>query len=257
MTNQVKEGDFILIDYDMKIDDAKKTIVETTKEETAKETGIHNARYTYQPELVVVGQGYVVKGLDENLDGMKIGEEKTEIFITPDKGFGRRDPKLIEERSVRWLKAKNIRPVRNVTFQEKGKMGRIISIKGNRMATVDFNPPLAGKTLIFDVKVNEIIKDTDKKVELLIKRHFGQVKDVEIDLQDDQVNITLPMYLMLAQGGQVMAIRLIDDIRRLIEFQKIKISYFFDYSTIEAAEKTEETENESSGVEEEGSNDSS
>ncbi|MFW9992732.1 MAG: FKBP-type peptidyl-prolyl cis-trans isomerase [Candidatus Odinarchaeota archaeon] len=247
MAEVVKEGDFILIDFDMKLDDDKNTIVETTSEEKAKKSGIHDPRYPYRPELVVVGHGYVVKGLDEALAGMKINEEKKDITVPPEKGFGRRDSKLIEERTVRWLKAKNIRPMRNVKFQEKGKIGRIISVKQQK-ASVDFNPPLAGKTLIFDVKVIEIVKDAEKKVKLLVNRHFGMIKDEELELEskDDLVTITLPIELMLAQGGQIMAARLVGDIGRLTTFEKIKISYFLDYSKIKDGDKATEVIEEGS-----------
>ncbi|MHA1448658.1 MAG: FKBP-type peptidyl-prolyl cis-trans isomerase, partial [Candidatus Hodarchaeales archaeon] len=144
---KVKEGDFILIDYDMLLDDENKTLIETTDEKKAKDAGIYNNRYVYQPELVVVGQGHVVKGLDEVLVGMEEKEEKKGIVVPSEKGFGRRNPQLIEERSVRWLKAKNITPARNVTFQEKSekygiRYGRIISVKKQK-AKVDFNKPLA------------------------------------------------------------------------------------------------------------------
>lgn len=244
---KVKEGDFILIDFDMRLDDENKTLIETTDEKKAKETEIHNPRYIYQPELVVVGQGHVVKGLDEALVGMEENEENKGIVVPSDKGFGRRDPQLIEERSVRWLKAKNITPARNVTFQEKSekqglRLGRIISIKKQK-AKVDFNKPLAGKTLLFDAKVNEIVTDAAKKVELLAQRHFQQVKDIELDIKDDNVEIILPMFMMLAQGGQIMAVRLVDDIRRLLTFKKVKVSYLFDYSSEEKEDSSsEETE---------------
>ncbi|MHA1166203.1 MAG: FKBP-type peptidyl-prolyl cis-trans isomerase [Candidatus Hodarchaeales archaeon] len=218
---KVKEGDFILIDYDMLLDDENKTLIETTDEKKAKDAGIYNNRYVYQPELVVVGQGHVVKGLDEVLVGMEEKEEKKGIVVPSEKGFGRRNPQLIEERSVRWLKAKNITPARNVTFQEKSekygiRYGRIISVKKQK-AKVDFNKPLAGKTLLFDVKVNEIVTDPAKKVELLAQRHFQQVKDIELDIKNDNVEIILPMFMM--------------------------ISYLFDYSA-EEKEKEESTDEE-------------
>jgi len=57
------------------------------------------------------------------------------------------------------------------------------------------------------------------------------------------VEIILPMFMMLAQGGQILAVRLVDDIRRLLPFKKIKISYLFDYSA-EEKEKEESTDEE-------------
>ena len=60
----------------------------------AEEAGIKLENKNYGAIPIIVGGGHVLKGLDEALIGMEEGEEKT-VEITPEEGFGLRDPKII------------------------------------------------------------------------------------------------------------------------------------------------------------------
>ena len=89
-----KKGQLILLDYTAKIKDTGE-IFETTLEEEAKKHSLHDNNVKYMPKLVSVGEGWVLKGLDDALSNVTLGDKKT-IEVSPDKGFGARDKGRLE-----------------------------------------------------------------------------------------------------------------------------------------------------------------
>jgi hypothetical protein len=70
----VNKGDFIYIEMTGKVEETNE-VFETTEEETAKESGIFKEENVYGPRLVIVGDGFVLRGLDDKLPGIKFDEE--------------------------------------------------------------------------------------------------------------------------------------------------------------------------------------
>lgn len=105
-----------------------------------------------------LGSGKVIKGFDEGIIGMKIGEEK-KIEINPEDGYGQRNEnytKDIPRKSI----PKEIELKKGLLLMFKRPDGMsipaaIIEIKEDSVK-VDFNHPLAGKKLIFAVKLTGI-----------------------------------------------------------------------------------------------------
>jgi peptidylprolyl isomerase len=84
----VKSGDNIFIDYVGHVDGK---VFDTSNESVAKQNDIYTANRTYRPLKFTVGKGEMIKGIDEGVIGMKVGETKT-ITIPPEKGYGQFDP---------------------------------------------------------------------------------------------------------------------------------------------------------------------
>ncbi|RLG20115.1 peptidylprolyl isomerase, partial [Candidatus Micrarchaeota archaeon] len=95
---QMKEGDWVLIDYTGRRA-SDNSVVETTSEEVAKKEGVYNEKMIYRPNLVVLGKQTTLKGIEEALMGMKVGESK-QLELRPEKAFGSRDPSLTRVMSV-------------------------------------------------------------------------------------------------------------------------------------------------------------
>ena len=89
----LEKGSLVLVDYTAKVKDTNE-IFETTNEEEARKSDLYNPTRKYEPRLVSIGEGWVLKGLDEALAGANLGD-KLSIEITPDKGFGERDPNKV------------------------------------------------------------------------------------------------------------------------------------------------------------------
>ncbi len=148
----VKSGDTVQVDYVVKFENG--TVFDTSIEEVAKEAGIYNAQRKYVPLNVTVGSGQIIEGFDEGLIGMKEGEEKN-LTIPPEKAYG--------EYNESWVQAV---PLKDLNMSEKPEVGQVYSnTYGYRFkviavnethVTFDPNLELAGKTLIFDIKLVSI-----------------------------------------------------------------------------------------------------
>jgi len=87
----VRIGDNISIDYIGSFPDG--TVFDTSIESVAKENNI--IKPEYKPLKFTVGNGNVIKGLEEGVIGMKVGQTKN-LTITPDKAYGLINPRLIQ-----------------------------------------------------------------------------------------------------------------------------------------------------------------
>ncbi|HDN05973.1 MAG TPA: peptidylprolyl isomerase, partial [Candidatus Bathyarchaeota archaeon] len=82
----LKKGDFVLIEYVGKVKETGE-VFDTTIEEVAKKERLYKEGEIYEPKLVVIGEGWVLKALDESLTTMEIGK-KASVEIPPEKAFG-------------------------------------------------------------------------------------------------------------------------------------------------------------------------
>jgi FKBP-type peptidyl-prolyl cis-trans isomerase 2 len=103
------------------------------------------------------GSGRIIPGLDKELTGMRVGEAKR-VTVTPEEGYGQVDPAAFTEVPLSEL-PDDAREA-GTALMSRDAQGRTHRIRVHKIegdkATLDFNHPLAGKTLIFDVKILEI-----------------------------------------------------------------------------------------------------
>ena len=174
----MQEGDFIEIDYVGRIKDTGE-IFDLTDEKLAKEKGIYNEKIKYKPAKIIVGEKFVIEGLDEILKEMKVGEERT-VTIPPEKGFGNRDPKLVKVISESELRKQKIVPVPGMILDFGNMKARIQSVNSGRVR-VDFNNPLAGRDLEYKIKINRKIDDKEEKAKIIAAFFGGEGLKTKID----------------------------------------------------------------------------
>lgn len=111
-----------------------------------------------QPLHYVHGKGKIIPGLERQLAGMHIGEAK-EITVPPEEGYGQVDPSAVVEVDKTKLPPDTVPAVgmvlRGVNPDGQMFQARIKEIKDDKV-TLDLNHPLAGKTLMFKVKIVSI-----------------------------------------------------------------------------------------------------
>ena len=163
----LQKGDFILISYTAKVKETN-DVFDTTYEDVAKKEHLYKEGEMYEPKLVVIGEGWVLKALDDSLTTMETNKPAT-VEIPPDKGFGQRDPEKVKLVPLRQLLAKEINPVIGARIEYQGKMASVRSIGAGRVL-LDFNPPLAGRTLIYEVKVSKKLENNEEKIGALVDR---------------------------------------------------------------------------------------
>jgi len=111
-----------------------------------------------QPLEFKAGSHQMIPGFEKAVMGMKAGEKKS-FKVSPDQGYGPLNPRALQNVPKKQLPP-DIKPTPGMTLYAQGKNGqsmpvRVVEVKKD-VVVMDFNHPLAGKTLNFDVEVLEI-----------------------------------------------------------------------------------------------------
>jgi peptidylprolyl isomerase len=211
----LQKGDFILIDYVAKVKETNE-VFDTTKEDVAKKEHLHKEGELYEPKLVVVGEGWVLKALDDALLTEEVGKPAT-VEIPSDKAFGPRDPEKIRRVPIKQLISKEINPVVGARIEFQGKMATIRSIGAGRVL-LDFNPALAGRTLIYDLTVTKKLDKEEEKIGSLIHRRIPVVEEgkFKITVKAKNLTIDMPEDTFYVEGVQIAKRGIAMDIQKFL-----------------------------------------
>ncbi len=179
----IQKGDFIKVSYTGKTADDGR-VFDTTDEEAAKANNVYNEKGKYGGDIIIVGAGHTVAGLDEDIIGKDVGYRGS-VTIPPAKAFGIRNPELIESVPITRFKD---RPQVGMMVELEGRPGMVIRMIG-RMAQVDFNRFLAGQTVIYDYEIIEKIEDIEGKVKGLLGLYIG--KDFSIQVNNETATVEI------------------------------------------------------------------
>jgi FKBP-type peptidyl-prolyl cis-trans isomerase 2 len=142
---EIKKGSKVTLDYEGRLEDG--TIFDTSKH------GDHSHPLEFE-----AGSGQVIKGFDEAVVGMKNGEEK-EFEIAKEDAYGEYNEEL--KRDIpRSVLPKDQKPKAGMTLVMQAPNGqqipaRIDSVDDEKIV-LDLNHPLAGKKLIFKIKIVDV-----------------------------------------------------------------------------------------------------
>jgi peptidylprolyl isomerase len=241
----IKNGDFVLANYTLKVKESG-DVVDTTIESIAKEKGIHHEHeggeetdaHRYEPLFVVVGEGWVTKGFDEGLVGLEAGQSST-IEVPPDKGYGARDASKVRLVPLRRFRNEGITPVPGIQVTLDGKIGQIRTVGAGRVQ-VDYNHPLAGRTLVYEVSVQSILEKIEDKIRNLVHKRLPAVDQAKFGLQlsPNELAIEVPEEAFFLEDLQLAKKAMSADIEKFFpEFSKIS---FLETFKKPAPPKTEE-----------------
>jgi len=139
-----QKGNIVKVEYEGRLEDG------TVFDSTAKHGG--------EPLEFILQAGQMIKGFDNAVAGMEVGEEK-EVTLQPEDAYGERNPEYV------------IR-VPKENFPAEAKEGMMIGLpmpNGQQApaviakiedteVTLDLNAPMAGKVLIFKIKLVEVVE---------------------------------------------------------------------------------------------------
>ncbi len=140
MNNTVSNGKVIALEYTLKLDN-----------DQVVDTNVGKDPLTYTQ-----GANQIIRGVEAAVEGMEIGEAKQAV-VPPTDGYGDSDPDAFQE-----IPKEKLPQEIAIGTQLHGKdaNGReirpIVSAIKDKTVLLDFNHPLAGKTLYFDLKVVNI-----------------------------------------------------------------------------------------------------
>lgn len=176
---EVKINDFIEINYIGKFKDNNQ-IFDLTDSKVAKENNF-NPKLVFKPVIICVGNGDVVKGLDESLIGKEVGKKYT-IDVPVDLGFGKKNPKLMRLVPTTVFINQKINPIPGLQVSVNNSFGIIRSVSGGR-TLVDFNHPYAGHDLVYDVDILRKLDDDVEKLKSFFELHFN-MKDLDVKVEE-------------------------------------------------------------------------
>lgn len=246
MLMDLQKGDFAVINYTAKVKETGE-VFDTTIEDVAKKERLYKEGDIYEPKLVVVGEGWVLKALDESLTTMETSKASS-VEILPDKAFGPRDPEKVKRVPLKQLLVKDIVPTIGMRLEYGGKNATVRAIGAGRVL-LDFNPPLAGKTLVYDVTIEKKLGADEEKIAALIHRRTPAIEGNKFtfSIKTKVVNIEMPEDAFYLEGVQLAKRGIALDIQRFFpEISSVKFTETFKAEPKKAetrkAEKTDAEE---------------
>lgn len=193
MADRIKKGDFIELDYSGYTKEGN-ILFDTTLEDVAKKHKVFNPKAKYEPVIICIGERQLIPGLDSALENSEIGRE-FRIDVQAEEAFGKKDAKMIKIIPTNVFKRDNVEPQAGLQVNVDGAWGVIISASGGRVL-VDFNSPLAGKDVAYELIPRKIITDPKEKLQsyLSIVLNIGK-EHVKADVKDGSATVTLPAKL--------------------------------------------------------------
>lgn len=242
----INNGDFVRLNFTGKVKETG-DVFDTTYEDVAKDADLYMEEKTYKPIPIVVGGNHLLPAIEESIEGLEAGESKT-IEVSSDDAFGDRQSDLVQLIPMREFKKQGITPVPGMPISAGERTGKVLTVNGGRVK-VDFNHELAGKDLIYDVDVIEIIEDDEDKIKSMIELHYGypnmDIDKTVIDIDGDTVNIKLDEITKFDQKSYMdvtfARFRISKDIWDNMDYEHVNfIDSFEKKDTEESTEEDEE-----------------
>jgi FKBP-type peptidyl-prolyl cis-trans isomerase SlyD len=137
----IKDGMMVSLEYTLKSPDGK--VMETSKGR--------------EPLKYIHGQKMMIPGLEKALTGMKVGGEK-HVTVKPEDGYGKINPNAVQEIPKEKIPPNGLKV--GAVLAAKSPEGMVVPMTVRQIkektVVLDMNHPMAGKTLVFDVKVVDI-----------------------------------------------------------------------------------------------------
>jgi len=137
----VKDGTVVSLQYTLSGEDGK--TIESNK-------GQEPMKYTQ-------GERQIIPGLEKGIAGMKVGDEKR-VKVKPDDGYGPVNEKAYHEVPKEKIPSESLKV--GAVLVANGPEGQAMPVRVHQIkektVVIDMNHPMAGKTLLFDVKILDI-----------------------------------------------------------------------------------------------------
>lgn len=185
----LQKKDFIEIEFTGRIKDSGEVFDSNVKEELEKTHQGHNHDIEAKPLIYCLGEGMFLAGVDDYLIGKEIG--KYIIGLSSEKAFGKRQRELVKMIPIKVFFEHKINPVQGAMLNFDGKMGKVLSVSGGRVL-VDFNHPLAGKDVIYEINARKIIQNIDEKIKAFNSFIFKQEIKFSVEQKDKKVIYEIP-----------------------------------------------------------------
>lgn len=175
----LQKKDFIEIEFTGKIKNG-----EVFDSNIKKDLETLNPKANPKPIVISLGEGMFLKAVDDFLIGKEIG--KYQIELTPDRAFGPRISKFIQTIPMKIFRSQNLNPFPGAVFNFDGRVAKILAVSGGRVIA-DFNHPLAGKDVVYEINILKKIDNLNEKIKSFIEFLFR--RELKFSIQDKKIII--------------------------------------------------------------------
>lgn len=233
----MEKGEIVYVEYDAYADGE---LFDTTHEDVAKEDEIYNEDRKYSPLPVIIGAGRLVRGFEKALLEANVGEEK-EVEFGEEEGYGKRDPKLVETFSTREFRRERIEPQQGMEVSIRNRRGTVVAATAGRVI-VDFNDPLAGKTLKYRFKILEKLEEPERKTQAIIEMYYPSYEGFRISSEGEFMDVVLPEICKSDQRWFLVKFAVVGDLRDYAKINRARL--IEEYVSESEEKKVEETKAE-------------
>jgi FKBP-type peptidyl-prolyl cis-trans isomerase SlpA len=118
------------------------------------------------PAEFTVGDGSLLPGFEKAIFGLQAGDRRS-VFIDAKRGFGEWNPDNLQTFTKVQFSGMDLQPGLIISFTDKsGELPGVVKDVGEETVTVDFNHPLAGRDLVFEVDIIRVMDAEAAPVQL-------------------------------------------------------------------------------------------
>lgn len=139
MSDAIEKGDKVTVNFEGRLEDG---------------STFHT--FEQEPFTGVIGEGELVSGLEKELMGMEVGDEK-KFKIPPEEGYGHENPELIQIIEAKVFEGSNIKPEKGHILQTPHGHCYVMEADEETIH-LNYNHPLAGKELYYNIRVEGVEK---------------------------------------------------------------------------------------------------
>lgn len=195
--NKIKKGDFIQINYTGRVKDGN-SVFDTTDENVAHAEGLEHHHGQMKPVTICVGEGHLLPALDGRLEGASLGKHTFEVKV--EEAFGKKDAKLMRLIPMKMFHKEKINPVPGLPITVDDQQGVVRAVSGGRVI-VDFNHPLAGQDLVYEIDAIKEVTDKKEQVEAVLGVRQFPFKSASV--ADNKAEVTIQFDLPEEIGNAI------------------------------------------------------
>jgi FKBP-type peptidyl-prolyl cis-trans isomerase 2 len=153
-----KKNDFVSVEFNIY---ANGKLVQTTSE---KKASVNNLNInSFGPKTIIIGNGMILPALDSAI----MEEDSGILELSAAEAYGIKKKELLKTFPMSSFDEQKLKPVIGMTYDFTGIYGSVRSIIGARV-TVDFNNPLAGKSIKIDYSNVKLVDKIEDKISFVL-----------------------------------------------------------------------------------------
>ena len=175
----LQEGDFVRVAYTARTTEGGQ-LVDTTDQAVAEEEGVDDTDQTFEPRVIVLGEGHLFETVEADIEGATSGATGS-VVVPATEAFGEHDPDELRTVSADRIPEDDRYPGAHVDID--GEHGHVEAIIGGR-ARVDFNHPLAGEDIEYEYEVLERVEDRIEQAKGLLGAFIDVTPEMSIETEE-------------------------------------------------------------------------